>query len=83
MNTLSNVKTRGGEAYPPCLWIAPETIPEAQNAQTGVSVKYVPTPTNKWYTFRVSYEIEAKTPEYTVEDGHLFISPKRYFLRQG
>ena len=41
MSTLSNVTTRQGEANPPCVRLAPDTIPEAIGSQTGVSVSYV------------------------------------------
>ena len=41
MSTLSNVANRGGETYPPCIRIAPDTIPEAVSSKTGVSVRYV------------------------------------------
>ena len=42
MSTLSNVETRRGEAKPPSVRLAPDTIPEAKSSKTGVSVRYVP-----------------------------------------
>lgn len=55
MSTLSNVATRGGEANPLSVRVAPETIPEAKSTQTGMSVRYVPAPDKRWYVFRASY----------------------------
>ena len=62
MSTLSNVETGRGQANPPSVRVlrgieatkgrlAPDTIPEAKSSQTGVSVKYVPTPDKSWYVF--------------------------------
>lgn len=78
MSTLSNVATRGGEAIPPGVRVAPETIPEAKSSQTGVSVRYVPTPDKSWYVFRVSYGREDKAADYIVEDGTYVYIAKRY-----
>ena len=55
MSTLSNVETRSGEAKPPSVRVVPDTIPEAKSSQTGVSVKYVPTPNKGWYELSASY----------------------------
>ena len=49
MNTLSNVETRRGEANPPSVRLAPDTIPEAKSSNTGVSVGYVPASGKSWY----------------------------------
>lgn len=48
-DTLSNVETRRGEANPPSVRLAPDTIPEAKSSSTGVSVRYVPAPGKSWY----------------------------------
>ena len=60
MNTLSNVETGRGQANPPSVRLALDTIPEAKSSQTGVSVKYVPTPDKHWFVFRASYDREDK-----------------------
>ena len=78
MSTLSNVETGRGQAKPPSFRVAPETIPEAKSSQTGVSVKYVPTPDKSWYVFRASYGREDKASDYIVEDGTYVYIAKRY-----
>ena len=78
MSTLSNVETRRGEAKPPSVRVAPDTIPEARSSQTGVSVRYVPTPGMNWYVFRASYGRENKASDYIVEDGTYVYIAKRY-----
>ncbi len=78
MSTLSNVETRRGEAKPPSVRVASDTIPEARSSQTGVSVKYVPTPGMSWYVFRASYGREDKASDYIVEDGTFVYIAKRY-----
>ena len=78
MSTLSNVETRRGEANPPSVRVAPDTIPEAKSSQTGVSVKYVPTPDKKWYVLRASYGREDKASDYIVEDDTFVYIAKRY-----
>ena len=78
MNTLSNVETRRGEANPPSVRVAPDTIPEAKSSQTGVSVRYVPAPDKSWYVLRASYGREDKASDYIVEDGTFVYIAKRY-----
>ena len=78
MSTLSNVETRRGEAKPPSVRVAPDTIPEARSSKTGVSVRYVPTPGKNWYVFRASYSREDKASDYIVEDGTFVYIAKRY-----
>ena len=78
MSTLSNVETGRGQAKPLGVRVAPETIPEAKSSQTGVSVRYVPTPDKGWYVFRVSYGREDKASDYIVEDGTFVYIAKRY-----
>ena len=78
MSTLSNVTTRGGEANPPSVRLAPETIPDARSSRTGVSVRYVPTQGYKWYVFRASYGREDKASDCIVEDGNYTYIAKRY-----
>lgn len=78
MSTLSNVETGRGQAKPPGVRVAPETIPEAKSSQKGVSVRYVPTPGMNWYVFRASYGREDKASDYIVEDGTYVYIAKRY-----
>ena len=78
MSTLSNVETRRGEAKPPSVRVAPDSIPEARSLQTGVSVRYVPTPEMSWYVFRASYGREDKASDYIVEDGTFVYIAKRF-----
>ena len=78
MNTLSNVKTRRGEANPPSVRVAPDTIPEARSSQTGVSVRYVPAPDKRWYVLRASYGREDRASDYIIEDGTFVYIAKRY-----
>ena len=78
MSTLSNVETRRGEATPPSVRVAPDTIPEARSSQTGVSVRYVPAPGKRWYVFRASYGREDRAKDYIVGDGTFVYIAKRY-----
>ena len=78
MSTLSNVETGRGQADPPSVRVAPETIPEAKSAKTGVSVRYVPAPDKSWYVFRASYGREDRASDYIVEDGTFVYIAKRY-----
>lgn len=77
MSTLSNVETRRGEAEPPSVRPTSDTIPEAQNTQTGVSVSYVPDPNKSWYVFRASYGREDKAADYIINDGTYAYVAKR------
>lgn len=81
MSTLSNVETGRGQAKPPSVRVAPDTIPEARSSRTGVSVKYVPTPGMRWYVFRASYGREDKALDYIVEDGTFVYIAKRYIRK--
>lgn len=78
MSTLSNVETGRGQANPPSVRVAPDTIPEAKSSQTGVSVRYVPTPDKHWFVFRASYGREDRAKDYIVADGTFVYIAKRY-----
>ena len=78
MSTLSNVETGRGQANPPSVRVAPDTIPEAKSSQTGVSVRYVPAPDKNWYVLRASYGREDKAFDYIVADGTYAYIAKRY-----
>jgi hypothetical protein len=81
MITLSNVKTRRGEKEPHSVRLTPAAFPEAKSSQTGVSVRYVPTPGKNWYVFRASYGREDKASDYIVEDGTYTYIAKYYVER--
>ena len=78
MSTLSNVEAGRGQAKPPGVRVALETILEAKSSQTGVSVRYVPTLDKSWYVFRTSYGREDRASDYIVEDGTFVYIAKRY-----
>ncbi len=78
MSTLSNVETGRGQANPPSVRVAPDTIPEAKSSQTGVSVRYIPTPGMSWYVFRASYGREDRASDYIVADGTFVYIAKRH-----
>ena len=77
MGTLSNVNIRREESISPCTKLALDAIPEATSSQTGVSVKYVPTPDKKWFVFRASYGREDKAADFIVADGSYAYVAKR------
>ena len=81
MSTLSNVKTRRGEANPPSTWFVPDAFPEARSSKTGVSVRYTLAPDKRWYVFRASYGREDKASDYLVEDGTYTYIAKKYIER--
>jgi transcription antitermination factor NusG len=72
------VKIGRGQASPPSVRVTLDTFPEAKSSQTGVSVKYVPTPDKMWYVFRASYGRENKASDYIIEDGTYVYIAKRY-----
>ena len=77
MSTLSNVKTRRGEAKPPSVRLAPDAYPEAKSSKTGESVRYVPDPNKSWFVFRATRGREGKASDYLVEDGtYTYIAQK-------
>ena len=77
MSTLSNVKTRRGEANPPSTRFTPDAFPEAKSSKTGVSVRYEAAPDKSWYVFRASYGREDKASDYLIDDGtYTYIAKK-------
>ena len=81
MSTLSNVKTRRGEANPPSVRLTPDAFPEAKSSKTGVSVRYVESPEKSWYVFRASYGREDKASDFLVDDGTYTYIAKKYVER--
>ena len=83
-NTSLDVNTHGGGEIPPCTGLTPDALPEvqepvlAENSQTGVSTRNVPSgkvlrtikrkPKNvpHWYALRVTYGREKKAYDYLV-----------------
>ena len=78
MDTLSKVETRRGEAVPPSVKVALNTIPETKSSKTGVSVRYVHTPDMNWYVFRASYGREDRAADFLIENGTFAYVAKRY-----
>jgi len=56
----------------------PTTIPDAQSASKGVSVKYLLSEGKCWFVFRVSYGREDKAYDFIVGDGTYAYIPKKY-----
>jgi len=81
MSTLSNVETGRGQAKPPSVRFAPDTIPEAKSSRTGVSVRYMPDKNKNWYVLRASYGREYKASDYIVEDDTFVYIAKHYVLK--
>ena len=81
MSTLSNVKTRRGEANPPSVRLTPDAYPEAKSSKTGESVKYVPDSNKSWYVFRASHGREDKASDFLVEDGTYTYIAKKWVER--
>ena len=78
MSTLSNVRTRRGEANPPSIRFAPDAFPEAKSSKTGVSVKYAISPEKSWFVFRATYGREDKASDVLIEDGTYTYIAKKY-----
>ena len=78
MSTLSNVETQGGELDPSSVKFTLDTIPEAKNVQTGVSVRYAHDPNKKWYVFRASYGRVDRASDFLINDGTFTYIAKRY-----
>ena len=81
MSTLSNVKTRRGEANPPSVRLTPDAFPEAKSSETGVSVRYAVDPNKNWYVFRASYGREDKASDFLIDDGTYTYIAKKYVER--
>lgn len=77
-NTLSNVKNPGDHADSPCANTMIGTIPEVQNAQTGVSVKYVRNADYLWFVLRASYGREDKALNFFINKGIYAYVAKHY-----
>ena len=64
MDTLPNVETRRGEYNPLTPDLPPTFPPEKQNNPTGVSVRYAPDPSKKWFVLRVTYNRANKANDF-------------------
>ncbi|MBP5772010.1 MAG: UpxY family transcription antiterminator [Bacteroidaceae bacterium] len=89
MSTLSNVRSGRSQKQSPSVRdlrsieaavgrLSPETLPEARSSRTGVSVRYVPDSSKRWYVFRASYGRVEKASDYIIEDGTYVYIAKRY-----
>ena len=65
MNALDNANITVPENS---LGLASFAFPEAKSSQTGVSVKYVPSPDKQWYVFRILYGHAQQVADLLVED---------------
>ena len=77
MSTLSNVNSSRGDIYPPSVSLIAESLPEAKSLKTGVSVRYVPDESKRWFVFRASYGREDKASDIIIEDGTYVYIAKR------
>ena len=64
MDTLTNVETRRGEYNPLTPDLPPTFPPEKQNNPTGVSVRYAPDPSKKWFVLRVTYNRASQANDF-------------------
>jgi len=65
LNALDNVKIcDSAHSRGP----APFAFPEAKSSQSGVSVKYVPSPDKSWYVFRILYGQARQVADLLIED---------------
>ena len=53
-------------------------IPEAVDAQKGVSVEYAPDPDKRWYVLRASYGREILAEQLLIQSHVYAYVPKRY-----
>jgi len=81
MSTLSNVEALEGEQGPSSVKFTLDSIPEAKNSKTGVSVRYAHDPNKNWYVFRASYGRVDKACDYLVNDGTFTYIAKRHSER--
>ena len=65
MNALDNANIKDPEN---CSGLASFAFPEAKSSQTGVSVRYVPSPDKNWYVFRTLYGHAQQVADLLVED---------------
>lgn len=82
MNTLLNVDTRRGGNKPPNAGLTSNVSPEAQSSPTGVSVKYAPDSTKRWFVLRVTYSRVRKAYEYLTKDGTEVYFPQHYVQKE-
>ena len=65
MNALDNANIQNPETSTGLTSFA---FPEAKSSQTGVSVRYVPSPDKQWYVFRILYGHAQQVSDLLVED---------------
>lgn len=76
MSTLPNVTPKRGELSPPCAGIIP--CAPSKTTGDGVSVRYAPDPSKKWYVMRATYHREKKAYDYLVSKGVEVYLPLRH-----
>lgn len=67
MRTLSNVTPEGGKLPPPNVGLTANV--SLRNHDDGVSVRYAPDATKKWFVLRASYHREKKAYDYLINIG--------------
>ena len=67
MSTLANVAPVRGQKAPQHIGLTSNVSPE--NTQKGVSVRYAPDSTKKWYVMRATYHREKKAYDYLINKG--------------
>lgn len=74
-NALLNANKIGGGDVPPCVGVKSSALPEvqkplfAENSNTGVSTRNVPSTTMHWYAMRTTYGREQKAYDFIVSNG--------------
>ena len=76
MDTLTNVNKAVSTI--PSSGLTSSAIPRAENAQTGVSVEYVPDASKRWFVLRASYGRERLAEELLIQSHIYAYVAKRY-----
>ena len=79
MSTLANVALGRGLKEPPSIGLTSNVSPE--NTEKGVSVRYAPDPTKKWYVMRATYHREKKAYDYLINKGIECYLPLRQTMK--
>ena len=82
MDALPNATTiRRGGINPLCVGSAPNTFPEANNSQNGVSVRYAPDPDKHWFVLRATHNRAYQAYLRLIGDGIEAYLPMKIILR--
>ena len=72
MNALNNANIQD---QPSSKGFASFAFPEAKSSQTGVSVRFIPSPDKKWYVFRILYGHAQQVADKMIESDHYAYLP--------